>query len=72
LSYYLSVMIENNDWKHFDVYEGIKAKALIVDGAIEKVVLITKVPRGHYYSFLNEAIGEAEKLFINETLQDRV
>lgn len=54
-----------NDWRDFEVYPGLKAKALVVDGNVQQVKLVTHVPRGYYYSFLNDAEIEAEKLFSN-------
>jgi hypothetical protein len=51
----------------FNIYpeqEGIKvwAKALIEGDELKSVKLMTKVPRGQYYSFLNDAGLVAEKL----------
>jgi len=55
----------------FNVCEGttavVMAKCDIVDGEAKNVKLITKVPRGHYYSFLNEALDMAEKIATNPT-----
>lgn len=49
----------------FEVYENLKAKALFIDGIYTGVKLITKVPRGYYYSFLNDAGKMAEEMFCN-------
>ena len=59
-------METHTDWKEFEVYKGLKARALVVNGEVQEVKLITHVPRGYYYSFLNEAGLEAEKLFSND------
>lgn len=51
----------------FNIYEGTSATVMaemrISEGEILSVKLITKVPRGQYYSYLNDALGEAERLF---------
>lgn len=47
----------------FNVYEHIQAKAFFVNGLLVDVKLITKVPRGYYNHFLNDAGLEAERLF---------
>lgn len=55
----------------FNVCEGttavVLAKCNIIDGKAKDVKLITKVPSGHYYSFLNEALEMSEKIATNPT-----
>jgi hypothetical protein len=67
LSISFFTMADNSQWIEFDVYEAdgvdVKAKALVVDGEVEKVKLISKVPRGYYYHFLNDAGATADELF---------
>ena len=50
-------------YKVFEVYENLKAKAIFIDGIYSGIKLITKVPRGYYYSFLNDAGKMAEELY---------
>jgi len=50
-------------WQTFETETGIKAKAFINNGFCEKVKMISSVPRGYYYSCLNEVLETAEKLF---------
>lgn len=49
----------------FEVYPNLKAKAIFIDGVYSGVKLVTKVPRGYYYSFLNDAGKMAEGMFCN-------
>ena len=53
----------------FNVCEGtsatVMAKCTVDNGQATNVKLITKVPRGHYYSFLNDALEMAEKIAAN-------
>lgn len=49
----------------FKVYENVKAKAVFIDGVYSGCRLITKVPRGYYYSFLNDAGKMAEEMYGN-------
>ena len=50
----------------FNIYEGtsatVMASCVIENGIAQNIKLITKVPRGQYYSFLNDARIEAERL----------
>lgn len=57
--------IQKNSWNIFEVYPGLKAKAFInEDGIVESIKLISRVPKMHYYSFLNDAVIEAERVFV--------
>lgn len=58
--------MKKNNWKEFKVYNDseIKAKALVVDNKITKVILISIVPDHLYYSVLNDAGFIASKTFI--------
>jgi hypothetical protein len=48
----------------FDTDTGLQCQAIIDnEGYCVKVKVLTKVPRGHYYSCLNEALLTAENLF---------
>lgn len=60
--------MKNNNWKVFKVYNDseIKAKALVVDNKIIKVILISIVPDHIYYSVLNDAGFVASKTLITK------
>ena len=60
--------MKSNNWKEFKVYEEseIKAKALVVDNKIIKVILVSIVPDYIYYSVLNDAGFIASKKFVNK------
>lgn len=51
-------------WECFETETGLPCKALItLDGYCVGVKIATKVPRGFYYSFLNDALEVAAKKF---------
>jgi len=63
-----------NTWTEFTTETGLKAKYQIVGDDLRfdvKIKILTPMPRGYYYSALNEAGGYYDK-HILETLKQKI
>jgi hypothetical protein len=54
---------DKKNWKQFELYPSFMAIALVEDGQVKAVKLISNVQRHFYHSYYQDAVKKAGELF---------